>query len=301
MDTRRLHAFVVLAEERHFGRAAARLHIAQPALSQQLRRLEDEVGVRLVDRTTRRVELTEAGRHLLARARQVVSEVDRTLEDLTALAAGTWGVVRMGFVGTATYDVLPRVARRVRAELPDVRLELHGEMLGPELVDAVRGGALDLAVLRPLAPVPGSVVVDQLRTEPLIAAVPSHHPLAGVASVQVADLAGDALVTYPSRSRSSLHARVLQTYRRAGVDVDLLELIEVRETATLVAFVAAGLGVALVPESVRCLQLEGVTYVGLAGTPETVPLALAHAESPTPAAVAVAAIISRAAGIPAGS
>ena len=126
MELRHLRSFAVLAEERHFGRAAARLHIAQPALSQHLRQLEHEVGVRLMDRSTRRVELTEAGRLLHDRTREILATLDRTTADLALLAAGRAGRVRVGFVGTATYDVLPRVAQRVRAELPDLELDLHG-------------------------------------------------------------------------------------------------------------------------------------------------------------------------------
>ena len=111
-----LQYFCVLAEELHFGRAAARLHIAQPALSQQLRQLEREVGSRLLERSTRRVDLTEAGRLLRMRAHEVLATLDQTSADIELLAAGRAGRVRVGFVGTATYDVLPRVALRVRAE-----------------------------------------------------------------------------------------------------------------------------------------------------------------------------------------
>jgi DNA-binding transcriptional LysR family regulator len=292
MEIRHLRSFVVLAEERHFGRAAARLHIAQPALSQQLRRLEQALGVTLLERSTRRVELTEAGRFLLRRARELVSDVDRTAADLAALGAGLAGTVRLGFVGTATYDVLPQVARRVRAELPDVRLELHGELLGPALLDELVADDLDLAVLRPGRSVPDGVVLRELRTEPLVAVLPAQHRLAGAAEVAVADLAGDPLVTHPSGHRSSMQPRVLDVYRRAGLDPDAVELVEVGETGTLVVFVAAGLGVGLVPASVRALRLDGVAYVPLAGPPEEVPLALAHRPATGAATGRVAALVA---------
>ncbi|MEI5673186.1 MULTISPECIES: LysR substrate-binding domain-containing protein [unclassified Nocardioides] len=293
MEIRHLRAFVVLAEERHFGRAAARLHVAQPALSQQLRRLEDELGVTLLDRSTRRVDLTEAGRLLRDRALRLIADVDRTTGDLAALATGLAGTVRLGFVGTATYDVLPPVARRVRAELPDVRLELHGELLGPALLDALVAGELDLAVLRPGSSTPDGVVVRELRREPLVAVLPAHHPLADAPAVSVADLAGEPLVTHPSGHRSSMQPRVLEVYRRAGLEP---ELVEVGETGTLVVFVAAGLGVGLVPASVRALRLDGVAYVPLAGEPELVPLALAHRSSPGVAVARVAALVAEVAG-----
>lgn len=288
MEIRHLRSFVVLAEERHFGRAAARLHVAQPALSQQLRRLEQELGVTLLDRSTRRVDLTEAGRLLQGRARQLLADVDRTTGDLEALAAGLAGTVRLGFVGTATYDVLPQVARRVRTELPAVHLDLRGELLGPALLDALVDGDLDLAVLRPGGSVPADLVVRRLRTEPLVAVLPAQHPLAGAAEVALADLAGEPLVTHPSGHRSSMQPRVLDVYRRAGLEP---ELVEVGETGTLVVFVAAGLGVGLVPASVRALRLDGVAYVPLAGPPEEVPLALAHRPDPGTAAARVAELV----------
>lgn len=286
VEIRHLRSFVALAEERHFGRAAARLHVAQPALSQQLRRLEEELGVTLLERSTRRVDLTEPGRLLLERARGLIAEVDRTTGDLEALAAGRAGTVRVGFVGTATYDVLPQVARRVRAELPDVRLELHGELLGPALLDALLAGDLDLAVLRPGRSVPDGVVVEELRTEPLVAVLPEHHPLAGAGSVRLADLAGEPLVTHPSGQRSTMQPRVLEAYWRHGLEP---ELVEVGETATLVVFVAAGLGVGLVPASVRALRLDGVAYVPL-DEPELVTLAIARHRDAGAAALRVARV-----------
>jgi DNA-binding transcriptional LysR family regulator len=288
VELRHLRSFVVLAEERHFGRAAARLHIAQPALSQQLRQLEREVGSRLLDRSTRRVDLTEAGRLLQMRAQEVLATLDQTSADIELLAAGRAGRVRVGFVGTATYDVLPRVAQRVRAELPDLELELRGELLGPQLLDALRSGDIDLAVLRPGPVPPDDLVVRQLRVEPLVAVLPSGHPRAAEKQVHLADLADSPVVTHPSGHRSTMQPLVLDTCRRAGFDP---EIVEVGETGTLVVFVAAGLGIGLVPASVRALRLDGVAYVPLAGDPVLVPLVLAHRPDPAPAVERVAALV----------
>jgi DNA-binding transcriptional LysR family regulator len=289
VELRHLRSFAVLAEERHFGRAAARLHIAQPALSQHLRQLEHEVGVLLVDRSTRRVELTEAGVLLQERTRDVLATLDRTAADLGLLAEGRAGRVRVGFVGTATYDVLPRVAQCVRAELPDLELDLHGELLGAALLDALHAAELDLAVLRPPTLLPDDLVTVTLREEPLVAVLPAGHPLATAAEVELAALAGPPLITHPSGRRSTMQPLVLDACRRAGLDP---EIVEVGETGTLVVFVAAGLGIGLVPASVRALRLDGVAYVPLAGAP-TVPLVLAHRPGP-PAAVARVASLIRA-------
>lgn len=291
VETRLLRSFVVLAEEQHFGRAAARLHVAQPALSQQLKSLEQQVGARLLDRSTRRVELTDAGRLLRERALQLLADLDRTTADLALVAAGRAGRVRIGFVGTATYALLPSVARRVREELPGVELELRGELLAPALLDAVAADDLDLAVLRPSGPPPAGLVVEELRREPLVVALPTGHRLAGRDAVALADLAGEVLVAHPSGRRSMLQPLVLDACRAAGVEP---EVIEVGETGTLVALVAAGLGFGLVPDAVRALRLDGVVYRPLAGDPVQVPLALAHRLDPAPAVRRVAAVISAA-------
>ncbi|HKJ10806.1 MAG TPA: LysR substrate-binding domain-containing protein [Ornithinimicrobium sp.] len=287
MELRHLTSFLVLCEERHFGRAAQHLHIAQPALSQQLKQLERAVGTRLVDRSTRRMELTEAGLLLRARATEILADVERTTTDLSLLARGRAGRVRLGFVGTATYDVLPRVARRLREELPDLELELHGELLGPELLDRLRSGDLDIAVLRLAGPASDGLQVTPLRTEPLVAVLPAHHRLAGNDAVDLADLADEVLITHPSGRRSVMQPLVLGACRGAGFEPRVLE---VGETGTLVVFVAAGLGVGLVPEPVRALRLDGVAYVALRD-PVAVQLALAHAYDTGAVVRTVAAVV----------
>lgn len=288
MELRHLRAFVVLADEHHFGRAAARLHIAQPALSQQIKQLERELGCALFDRTTRRVELTEAGRLLLARADPILAEVARAGDDVALLAAGRLGRVSVGFIGTATYDVLPRVARHVRAELPGLVLDLRGELLAPGLADAVRAGTFDLAVLRPTDHM-DELVVEQLRREPLVAVLPTSHPLAEADEIELADLASEPFVMHPSGHRSSMHQRVLDACRDAGFSP--VDIVEVGETATLVVFVAAGLGVALVPAAVQALRLDGVAYRPLAGPDLMVELSLARRSDASPAALRVADMI----------
>lgn len=287
MELRHLRSVAVLAEERHFGRAAERLHIAQPALSQQIKLLERELGVELFTRTTRRVEPTEAGLRLVEHARTVLGDVDRARDDMTLLATGRAGRVSVGFVGTATYDVLPRVAREVRRELPDVELELRGELLSPELVAGLADGTYDLALLRPGDP---GLEVRTLRNERLVAVLPNGHPLAGRRRIGLAALKDEAFVMHPSGHRSSMHARVLDACASAGFQPT--SIIEVAETATLVVFVAAGLGVALVPEPVRSLGLDGVAYVALSDPP-TIDLALATRGGASAAVQRVAAIVER--------
>jgi DNA-binding transcriptional LysR family regulator len=272
MELRHLRSFATLAEERHFGRAAARLHMAQPALSQQVKQLEREFGVELVSRTTRRVELTEAGRRFAEHARTVLGSVDRASTDMAMVAQGSAGRVSAGFIGTATYDLLPLAAREVASALPGVRLDLHGELLSPALLDGLLDGTYDLVVLRPDGVARPEVDLRVLRTERLIAVLPDRHPLAGRSRVDLADLAGEPFVMHFSGHRSSMHEHVLAACAAAGFRP--ATVMEVGETATLVVFVAAGLGVALVPDPVRSLKLDGVAYVELTGA-ATVDLALA--------------------------
>jgi len=272
MELRHLRSFAVLAEEQHFGRAATRLHLAQPALSQQVKQLERELGTPLLTRTTRRVELTEAGARFAAHARTVLADVVRAEDDMALLTAGRAGRVSVGFIGTATYDVLPRVTREVRAALPDVDLQLRGELLSPQLVAGLHDRTYDVALVRPDRLNHGDLDIRTLRTERLVAVLPAGHRLAGRRRIALSSLADEAFVMHPSGHRSSVHARVLEACAAAGFTPS--SALEVGETATLVVFVAAGLGVALVPEPVRSLGLDGVAYVPLTDAP-TIDLALA--------------------------
>jgi DNA-binding transcriptional LysR family regulator len=272
MELRHLRYFVAVAEECHFGRAADRLHIAQPPLSQQIKQLENELGVQLLARSTRKVELTPAGAHYLDRARAILASVDDAGDEATRVAAGRVGRVSIGFTGSATYELLPALARVLREELPELDLELRGEMLTPDQVSGLRARTLDLGFLRPPVRDP-DLRVRVLRREPLIAVLPSQHPLAGKAKLRLADLRDEPFIMYPSHHRSVVYEAVLDACQRAGFTPSATQ--EVGETSTLVVFVAAGLGVALVPASVRHLSITGAVYLPLAGTTEEVELAVA--------------------------
>jgi DNA-binding transcriptional LysR family regulator len=290
MDLRQLKSFTVLAEECHFGRAAARLHLAQPALSQQIRRLERDLGGPLFTRSTRRVALTEAGDLLLTRARGILALLARAEDEQARLAQGHLGTVGIGFIGSATYDVLPGVARQLRDELPGLRLDLRGEMLTPELAAGLLDHTLDVALMRPPAD-PAGLRVTPLRTEPLVAALRADDPRAGAGPLDLTALAAEPFIAHPSRQLSSMHQSMLDTCRAAGFRPR--EIIEVRETSTLVTFVAAGLGVALVPASVRSLGVAGVAYLPLAQSPASVQLVLAtRADETAPLVDRVGALIT---------
>jgi DNA-binding transcriptional LysR family regulator len=291
MEIRVLRYVIAVAEEQHFGRAARRAHVAQSALSQQVKQLEGQLGVRLFHRTTRHVAITEAGLSFLEHAHRIVDAADRAAAEMRSLAEGRAGSVSVGFVGTATYDVLPRVAHRVRSELPDVELTLRGELLNPVLLDGLHTGRFDLALIRPGLDTPEGIELHRLRTEKLVAVLPAAHPLAHDDELDLSLLAGESFVMHPSGDQSSIHQHVLTACRQAGFEPP--SVTEVGETATLATFVAAGLGVALVPEPVRSLRLDGVVYVDLVDPP-TVDLSLARRTTEhSPATVLVAQAIRR--------
>ena len=278
IELRHLRYFVAVAEECHFGRAAARLNMAQPPLSQQIKQLETELGVQLFVRSTRRVELTPAGRRYLERATSILGAVTEAGDEAVRINAGLLGRVAIGFTGSATYELLPNLARALRVDLPDIDLDLKGEMLTPSQVDALLNHRLDLGILRPPVRNP-DLIVRILRREPLIAVLPETHVLAAEPSVSLADLRRDPFISYPSHQRSVVYDAVFDACQRAGFTPAVVQ--EVAETATLVSFVAAGLGVALVPASVQHLRITGATYRPLIGSTVEVELAVVHRRDET--------------------
>lgn len=272
MELRHLRYFRAVAEERHFGRAAERLHMAQPPLSQQIRQLEAELGVTLLDRNTRKVELTPAGAAYLERVRVILAEVDEAAARAQRVAAGMEGRLVVGCVGSATYSLLPTFARAVREALPGIDLAFRGEMLVPDQVAALAAGRIDLALLRPPVDDP-ALQVSLLRRDRLIVALPEGHRLVSRARLRIRDLRDEDLIVHASHGRSVRHGTVEELCREAGFVPRVRH--EVAETSTLVTLVAAGLGAAVVPEPVSSLGIPGVTYRPLSGSDIHVDLAAA--------------------------
>lgn len=283
MELRHLRYFRAVAEERHFGRAAERLHMAQPPLSQAIRQLETELGVTLLDRNTRKVELTPAGTAYLERVRVILAEVDEASARAQRVAAGMEGRLVVGCVGSATYSLLPAFARAVREALPGIDLAFRGEMLVPDQVAALAAGRIDLALLRPPVEDP-TLRVSLLRRDRLIVALPEGHRLAARARLRIRDLREEDLIVHASHGRSVMHGAVEELCRDAGFEPRVRH--EVAETSTLVTLVAAGLGTAVVPEPVSSLGVPGVTYRPLSGRDAFVDLAAAVRSSDGSAALA---------------
>jgi DNA-binding transcriptional LysR family regulator len=276
VELRHLRYFRAVGEELHFGRAADRLHIAQPPLSQQIRQLEREIGVALLTRTTRSVELTPAGRAYLQRAVEILDAVDEAGSQARRIAAGVEGRLAIGCVGSATYSLLPQLVRALGESLPGVEVSVRGEMLVPTQIDALLSGDIDLALLRP--PVnQDRIVAETVRRDRLLAALPADHHLAGRAEVTPGDLRDEAFVVHAGHGRSVMSNVVAAACADAGFVPRIRQ--EVSETSTLVTLVAAGLGVAIVPDPTAALDIAGVRYVPLAPATLGVDLVAARARA----------------------
>jgi DNA-binding transcriptional LysR family regulator len=198
MDLRHLRYFAAVADTCHFGQAAEQLHVAQPALSYAIRQLESELDVTLFNRTTRQVSLTPAGEFLQAEAARIMAGVDDAERGVRRIAAGRTGLLRLGLTGTAAFSHLPRIARIVRQELPDLAMEIQADMLTPVQCEQLRSGALDVGLLRPPA-VGDDIELRNIEIEPLVLVVPVDHRLAVEPVVSLADLRSTASLTAESR------------------------------------------------------------------------------------------------------
>lgn len=256
MELRDLRYFVAVAHHRNFSRAAQSLHVSQPALSEQIRKLEDELGAPLFARSSRGAELTDAGEALLPHARTVLAEADAAAETVRLVADGVAGTLTLGFVDSAALAILPPLIRRFTAAFPEVKLRLR-ELGSRQQLEAIENGEIDVGIVR------GPVWTEHLAgkriaTESLVVALPSTHRLADAEVVRLADLRDEGFITYPADRGAALYEETLRLCRAAGFDPRIVQ--EASEIATICGLVAAGLGVAIVPSSVSAITLGGVAY-----------------------------------------
>ena len=254
LELRHLRYFVTVAEELHFGRAARRLGIAQPPLSQQIQRLEQVLGVRLFERTSRRVQLTDGGTTLLAEARRVLAAATEAMEATRRAGRGELGELRVAFAATVMFLALPEVIREFRGRYPGVHLDLREMPTGPQLA-ALKAGEIDIGFVREPRPDPDLEIVTVMR-EPLRIAVNKSHPLAARPTIAVRHLAEEPFVLFPEELAPGLHAQVMGLCRAAGFTPRVVE--ESRELYTSVSLVEAGIGVSILPASVEKLGWRGV-------------------------------------------
>lgn len=294
MELRHLRSFIAVAEELHFSRAARRLHIEQPALSQQIRQLERELGTRLFERTTRRVELTVPGRVLLDRARRVTDAADRSMADTRRAARGQLGWLVIGFVDSAAYGLLPPVLRELRRHAPDLSLELRELSTEAQLAGLLDD--IDAGIVRDVDEFDG-LDVTPLLTERLVVAVPAAHLLSGRDRVRLAELADEPFVSFPRERVPIIHDRLVELCRTTGGFQPQIAH-HALQYPTMIGLVAAGYGVALVPDSLRVFRHGGVRYVALADDGAVSRLSLARRATNTePATLTFVEIIRRSAAM----
>lgn len=294
MDLRHLRYFVCVAEEMHFGRAAQRLGISQPPLSQQIRALEDELGVRLFERTSRRVSLSEAGRMFLPEAREVLAKVDHAAQVARLTQQGELGRLRLAF--TASVPFVPRIADALyafRQAHPRVELKLH-ELGRDEQIARVESGELDIGIVRGFDPplLPGGMVSKCLLEEEMLIAVRKDHPLAQHEVVAIPDLAGVSLVVYASTRSADFNAHFFALCEEAGFRPNVA--LEVASFATLLGLVAAGFGATILARSLARLQVENLVLRPLSSD-VTSRLWMVHKQDLPPIAQAFKATVTGAA------
>lgn len=257
MEFRQLRYFLAVAEHLHFTVAAERLGIAQPPLSQQIIKLEREIGAQLFLRHPRRVELTEAGMVFREHAQRVLDEANEALEQVKMAARGVSGHLTIGFAGSTVFHrEVARLLRKFREDYPGVKIRTE-ESNAAALVGKLADGQVDCAMIRlPLDC--GNAVVTPLVKEKMIAVLPSGHPLGERRSVDLKQLAGDPFILYPRAIGPELYDAIISACRAAGFSPKIE--MESPQISSGVNMAAAGFGVAIVPESITQFRAEGVTY-----------------------------------------
>lgn len=266
MEIRQLHYFLTVAEELNFSRAAERLHITQPPLSLQIQKLENELGVLLFRRTNRYVEITEAGEVFKEDVIKLLEQLDRAVEKVKRTHSGEVGKIRVGFVGSATYDILPLVLRDFRREYPDIEVTLI-EMSTPRQQEGLIDGEIDIGFLRP--PINREeLFMMEVSKMPCVLAVPKSHPLLEKKDLVLSDLKPFPFVMLSPKTWEGLYKEV----QRSCEPIIQQEALEFQ---TVIGLVAAGLGIAVVPQSAANLHPQDVVFLDLDGQLPVVSMGIA--------------------------
>ncbi|WP_299653979.1 LysR substrate-binding domain-containing protein [uncultured Jannaschia sp.] len=260
MDIAQIEAAIALSEELHFGRAAKRLGISQPGLSQRLQRLEADLGVSLFFRSHKRVTITEAGQAFLPQARAALKELDSAVETARRVAAGKSGSLHVGFVENASLNVLPAAVSAFRKLFPDIHLRLS-ELISAELFERVRTGRLDLALMRPLYN-DTDIETQLILREPYLVALPEQSDLARNSEVQIAELARLPMIIAGGAKATYLRTQFSPIFAKAGYEILVGQ--EVNQLPAILGLVSSGIGYAIIPRSVSELRTEGIAYRPLA-------------------------------------
>lgn len=261
IELRHLRYFVAVAEELHFGRAAARLNISQPPLSQQIQILEQQVGARLFARTNRSVSLTEAGRQFLADSRQILLQVNEAAARASRLHHGETGELRIGFTSSAPFiKAVSDTLSTFRQRYPDVHIQMRETNTREQILPLTEGG-LELGLMRNTQ-LPDTLDWQVILREPLLAMIHRDHPLARQDEVSLIELGQEPFVFFDPHVGTGLYDDILGLMRRYGVTPTITQ--EVGEAMTIIGLVASGLGVSILPASFRRVQLQEMRWVPIA-------------------------------------
>lgn len=256
MDLRQMRYFLAVAEERHIGRAAERLHMAQPPLTRQIRALEDELGTALFVRTPRGMDLTDAGAALLDEVPNLLALAQRARERTLRAGQGLSGRLDVGTFGSGVLDVIPRLLARFHAERPDVRIVLHNQTKA-EQIDALRERRITIGFNR-LVPPESDLVVETVLRERLVVALHERDALTDRTRLSLADLDDRPVILYPQQALPGLAQRVASAFAREGLRLRVEQ--EVEDVLTAVALVSSGFGLCVTTESSMSLRLPGVAF-----------------------------------------
>ena len=279
VELRHIKYFLAVAEERHFTRAAAKVGIGQPPLSQQIKDLEREVGAALFHRLAHGAELTEAGRAFFAGVKEMPSIAVRATMAARRAARGEMGSLRVGFTASAPFNVVvPSTIRAFRRAYPDIDLTLEEANTAP-LITRLREGTLDTAFLRPGAAGTDELQVRRLSEEPMVVALPKRHRAAALEQIDLALLKDDPFLLFPRETAPTLYDTVVDACRKAGFEPIIGQLVP--HMASIVNLVAAELGVSIVPASMMQVRVTGIAYRQIAGQSPMTQLALAYRRGET--------------------
>ncbi len=270
MELRHLRYFAAVARELNFSRAAEELHIAQPPLSRQIRQLEDELGAELLDRSSRPLRLTPAGKFLHVQAEKMLDSVAELGAATTRIAHGQLAWFSIGFVPSTLYGPLPKVIRLFREAQPTVQVSLS-ELTTVQQIEALKAGRIDVGFGR-LSFDDKRITGDIISEEAVVAALPASHRLARHKRVALAKLVREPLLLYPAKPRPNYADQVLQMFHSRGLRPTIA--LEANEMQTAIGLVVAGVGYALVPESVQGLHRVGVVYLPLVDAGVSTPVIL---------------------------
>ncbi len=272
IELRHLRYFMAVAEELHFGRAAERLHMAQPPLSQQIRQLEEEIGFQLFYRTKRSVALTEAGTVFLQECQRLFRQLDQAIQAGRQVSRGEMGQLVIGFVSSAAYNVLPKILRAFRAMFPKVSLELH-ELTTDQQIAWLQEGRIDVGLVRPPV-IEKDFKLTPIFEEPLVLALPESHPMALLPAVSLAKLSQEGFILFPRPLAPGLYDQIIGLFQEVGYSPTIVQ--EAIQMQTIISLVAAEIGVAVVPVSLKNLQRPGVIYKPLEEPTPKAAIALLH-------------------------